>query len=208
MRLTYFLFLLICSLSFCQNSVFIKTGRNITEYTYTNELGDKASNISSDFGNSYSFGYSKNLKYKLNKHSFVYDSEISFDEFNSSVYSKNLLVHWRTIYGSINNALLIPILNPKKFNLYFKLGGNVSTIIYGKQELDNLIYDLKNTNSFKGIFLTGVIGIQAKYLVSEFGGFSVGYDELLGFNPSLNNPERFSISSSRIWLGVNFNLKK
>lgn len=208
MRYIYFSFFLFSLFSFSQNSIFLKSGRNLTKYSYTNELNIKANNISSDFGNSYSFGYSKQLKPKFTKFPLFYNCEIALDEFNSSVYNKNLLVNWRTLYAGVNNSMLITVLKPKNFKLDFKLGANISTIIYGKQVLDNQIYDIKNTDSFKGVFLTGVIGIQAKYSVSETGGLSIGYDRLNGFNPSLNASEKFSITSNRVWFGVYYNLKK
>lgn len=207
MKYSLYFFLLMCIGAHSQKSIFIKTGKNLTNYSYTNEFGSTASNLSSEFGNSYSMGYSKQLKYKLNKFPIVYDSEFSFDEFNASVYNKNLLVHWKTLYVGFDNSLLLQVLNSKKIKLDLKLGTTISKMIHGKQELGSEIFDLKKTNSFKGIFIGGVAGLQVKYFASDYGGFSLGYDYIYSFNPTLNGSEKFSISTNRICLGVIFNIK-
>ncbi len=59
MKYSLYFFLLMCIGAHSQNSIFIKTGKNLTNYSYTNEFGSSASNLSSEFGNSYSMGYSK-----------------------------------------------------------------------------------------------------------------------------------------------------
>jgi hypothetical protein len=88
-----------------------------------------------------------------------------------------------------------------------KLGATISNMIYGKQEIEGDIFDLKHTNSFRGIFMGGDLGIQAKYFTSDYGGFSLGYDYVYSFNPTLNGSEKFSISSNRLCLGIIFNIK-
>lgn len=207
MKYSLYFFLLICTVSHSQNSIFIRTGKNVSNYSYTNKFGNTFSDFSSEFGNSHSIGYSKLLKYKLNKFPIFYNSEFSFDEFSASVYNKNLSVHWKTLYVGFDNSLLLQVLNSKKIKLDLKLGSTVSKMIYGKQELDGEIFDLKKTNSFKGFFIGGVAGLQVKYLASDFGGFSLGYDYIYIFNPTLNGSEKFSISTNRIYIGVIFNSK-
>ena len=206
-----YLFLFIVVDANSQNSIFIKTGNNLTDFSYTNDFGTKASNISSEFGSSYSVGYSKNLKYKLNKLPIIYDSEISFDELNASVFNKNLQVHWKTIFVGVNNSLLLQLLNSKKTKLDLNLGANVSTMIYGRQEIGGEIFNLINTDSFKGIFIGGNLGIKVKYFASDFVGLSLGYDYLYRFNSTLafnsDSSEKFSISTNRVLLGVILNLK-
>lgn len=191
-----------------QSSFFIKTGKNLTNYTYTNALGGKASNLSSEFGNSYSIGFSKQFKNHLNNFPLMFDSEISFDENNASVFNKTLLTHWTTLYVGVNNSFLFQVLNSKKLKLGIRAGIDISTIVYGRQELGGEVFDLKKTNSFKGIFIGGFSGLQLKYFASEFGGFSFGYDHISSFNPNLNGSEKFSMSTNRMYLGVIFNLKK
>ena len=207
MKYSLYFFLLICIGAHSQNSIFIRTGKNVSNYLYTNKFGSTSSNLSSEFGNSYSVGYSKLLKYKLNKFPIVYNSEFSFDEFNASVYDKNLSVHWKTLYAGFDNSLLLQVLNSKKIKLDLKLGSTISKMIHGKQELGGEIFDLNKTNSFKGIFIGGVAGLQVKYFASDFGGFSLSYDYIHIFNPTLNGSEKISISTNSICIGVILNLK-
>ena len=82
----------------------------------------------------------------------------------------------------------------------------LSTMVRGTQELNGELFDIAQTDSFKGVFLTGIVGIQAQYNASEYGGLRMGYDYQYGFNPLLKSPEQFSTSTNRIWFGVVFNL--
>jgi hypothetical protein len=206
MKYYHYFFLLFITTTYSQNAIYFTTGRNFTTYSYTNSLDTQATNISSAMGNSYSLGYSKELNLKINKRSLFYDFELAIDELNSSVYNKNLLVNWNTVYTGFRNSLLFPIISHKQLRLDLKLGAMVSTMVQGTQELNGELFDLSQTDSFKGVFFSGIGGIQAQYNASDYSGLRLGYDYQYGFNPSLKSPEQFSTLTNRIWFGVVFNL--
>jgi hypothetical protein len=206
MKYYHFFFLLFITTTYSQSAIYFTTGRNFTKYSYTNILGNQATNISSSLGNSYSLGYSKNLNLKFNKRPIYYDFEWTIDELNSSVYNKNLFVDWNTVFTGVKNSLLFSIISHKQLRFHLKLGAMVSTMVRGTQELNGELFDLAQTDSFKGVFLSGIGGLQAQYNASDYGGLRIGYDFQYGFNPLLKKPEQFSTSTNRIWFGVVFNL--
>jgi hypothetical protein len=110
------------------------------------------------------------------------------------------------VYTGFRNSLLFPIISHKQLRLDLKLGAMVSTMVQGTQELNGELFDLSQTDSFKGVFFSGIGGIQAQYNASDYSGLRLGYDYQYGFNPSLKSPEQFSTLTNRIWFGVVFNL--
>jgi hypothetical protein len=92
--------------------------------------------------------------------------------------------------------------------LFLNAGLNLSTIIYGKQEINGAIYDLKSQDEFSGLTFVPYTGIHLKYKLNDFGYLSFGYGlsrSLILFNIS---QEKLTTSTNQILFGIHFNINK
>ena len=87
-----------------------------------------------------------------------------------------------------------------------KTGLNVSTLIYGKQEINGIYYDLMHQKEFSGIILESSLGLMVKYNISSYGGLSLGYDYCQSINLSNSSKEKLSFATNQVELGVHFNI--
>jgi hypothetical protein len=83
---------------------------------------------------------------------------------------------------------------------------NLSSIIYGKQEINGAVYDITNNSEFSGLKLIPYLGFKAKYRIKDYGYISIGYNHSVSFKPSLTNTEYLNISTNQIVFGLHFNV--
>ena len=53
------------------------------------------------------------------------------------------------------------------YGFYFNLGVNVSHIIDGQQKINGETFDLISNDEFKGLFVQPIIGLDAKYYITN-----------------------------------------
>jgi hypothetical protein len=111
------------------------------------------------------------------------------------------------IHGGLSYSLLTnKNISKKDFDVLVRAALNASTLVYGKQELNGLYYDLMNQKEFSGIILEPSIGIATKYAFSSFGSLSLGYNFCQSVNITNNSQEKLSFLTNQIELGLNFNI--
>jgi hypothetical protein len=193
-------------------SFYLKTGRNFTNYTFTDAQGTTTKLLLPDMGNSYIIGFATAFpNNKLNhngEHSrFSYEFGMSLDEYNSAVGVTGSSLKWKTEYAGLNNAFLFSLLKTKFFVFDAKVGLNIGGIVYGKEEINGIIHDLKDIDGFRGILFCSNLGIQVKFLASENGYITLGYENRRSLNTTTVYPEKFSMESNQVSIGVYFKIK-
>jgi hypothetical protein len=198
----YLFFLaLITSYQVFSQEVYIRPGKNYTKYNYKNALLQSSSNLQSGTGNSYVVGI---IKPFVNKH-VLYDLGISLNEYNAVGGTSATSYRWDTQYlGASANIYYSFFPNSKNINLLFNCGLGGSTIIYGKQEIDGIYYDLAHQKEFSGIWIGSLAGIQVKYQIVSFGYLSLDYSVIQNLNVSNTTKEKVSFSTQQIALGFYF----
>ncbi|GAQ50171.1 hypothetical protein FPK15_contig00121-0002 [Flavobacterium psychrophilum] len=88
-------------------------------------------------------------------------------------------------------------------NLKGKLGFNVSHIISGTQNNNNIVHDLTKEKEFKGIFIQPLAGLEVAYVISDLVYISFDINKMMGFN-TVNNPEKLSFSTNQFLIGFHF----
>ena len=204
MKRTVLFLLLIISGSLWAQNIYLKTGVNHSSYHYKSDAGEQTDDFQSELGNAYEIGYKSPL---FNSSRFSYDVGLIFNEYNAIVGVPNANLKWKTGYVGIQSTILYPIINVESFSINLKAGGGLNTILYGKQDINGVVYDIKNNNDFNGVVLHAVLGLQANLKASEFCHLSVGYNYLKTFN-TLKKPEQFYIESSQIMFGVHLTAVK
>ncbi|WP_417940856.1 hypothetical protein [Flavobacterium sp. RS13.1] len=201
------LILLLVSINLFSQEVYFNTGKNYTNYRYKNADGQQRKDLQVGTGNFYEIGLKKPLGLKK----VSYEFGLSFNEYNAIGSSSDNSYRWDTqylgIHGGLSYSLLTNKNKPEKgFDILLGAGLNASTIVYGKQELNGIYYDLMNQKEFSGILLQPSVGLVAKYAFSSVGSLSLGYNFCQSINITNNSDEKLTFRTNQIKLGFNFKI--
>lgn len=199
--------LLLASLNLFSQEIYFTTGKNYTKYNYKDANLQSNANLQSGTGNFYEVGLNKPLG--INKVS--YELGVSLNDYNAIGGNSANYYRWDTQYLGIHTGLSYSLLTnknkPKKdFDVLVGTGLNVSTLIYGKQEINGLYYDLMDQKEFSGIILESSVGLAAKYAFSSYGSLSLGYNFCQSVNITNTSKEKLSFTTNQLELGVYFNI--
>lgn len=201
----YLLFIVLiasCQL-FSQEAHFL-AGSNFTKYTFKSSEGTLTTQLQSGTGSTYEMGYSMPLKIqKIN-----YSVGITLNDYNAIAGSPSESYRWDTKYIGIQNALSYNFTVSNDFQLVLKGGVNLSTIIYGKQNINGVVYDLMGQDEFSGIFLSPSVGVNARYKLNDFGYLSLGYAFSKSINVFNTSEDKLSFNTDQILFGIHFNINK
>jgi uncharacterized protein YueI len=195
LKLIFVFFILIQIKSFSQ-SIYLKLDKNISRFDFVSSEGKMDSDIQSNIGSGFEVGYST-LLYKKHPR-FSYSGGITYNEFNASVGTSANLIKWQTVYLGVKNSITYTFIKIKKGSLGIKLGQNISKLIFGKEEVNGILFDIKNQKDFKGILLQNVAGLEAKYLISDKIDFGLGYNYMYSIDLASKAPQKFSIVTQQL----------
>ena len=184
--------------------VFFITGSNITKYNFSSEQGEMTTPLFSGIGSVYEIGYMRPLK----NNRFSHTIGINLNEYNAVAGDFANSYKWNTKYLGVNNSLDFTVPLTTNFKLLLKAGINLSTIIYGRQEINGAYYDLVSQDEFSGLIFVPYSGIHLKYKINDLGYLSFGYGlskSLILFNIS---QEKLTTSTNQILFGIHFNINK
>ena len=179
--------------------VYFLTGSNFTKYNFTSEQGSIATSLETGTGTMYEMGFTRPLKNKR----FSYTVGLNLNEYNVVAGSLANSYSWETKYLGVNNSLDLNVPLTSNFKLFFKVGLNLATIIYGKQSINGAIYDLRSQDEFSGLTFIPYTGVHK---LNDFGYLSFGYGlskSVILFNIS---QEKLTISNNQILFGIHFNI--
>ena len=159
-----------------------------------------ATQLQSGTGSSFEMGYS----IPLNDEIIFYDVSFTLNEYNAVAGSSANSYKWDTKYIGVQNALSFNF--PVTYNFQFALNGglNLSTIIYGKQISDGVVYDLMGQDEFSGMLISPFVGANARLLFDDLGFLSLGYSFSKSLNPFNVSPDKLSFSTNQILFGIHF----
>ena len=221
-----FLFLIAINLAHSQDGVYLNMGKNFSSFSYKNRANDIVKMRINGVGDSYELGYSMPFKYK-NFKELRYSGSATLNDYNAVGISNLNILDWKTTYFGIQNTVDYQFYEAYFFFLSAKAGLNMSTILRGKQVVNNsvtnlvrqnefsgtrLVTELLTTclvrqNEFSGLVFHPIIGVYAKYYLSKNGYLSVGYNLSKSFKLG-NNTDNVSINNGQILFGGYFDLIK
>lgn len=194
-------FLIATGQLFSQEAYFL-TGSNFTKYAFNSSDGAMTTPLQSGVGSTYEMGYSIFLK----NHNMSYSAGIALNEYNAMAGSPSNSYAWDTKYIGIQNALSYNYPVTNDLQLGVKLGVNLSTIIYGKQNINGAIHDLKNQAEFAGIVYSSFVGFQTNYKVNDLAYLSLGYALSKNLNLFNTTSDNLSFTTKQILFGIHFNI--
>jgi hypothetical protein len=192
-----------------QEGLYFNLGKNFSSFSYTNKSAYSDKLAINGVGDAYEIGYSKPLKYKnFNTFKdFRYSGSITLNDYNTIAESAVNHLEWKTTYLGLQNTVDYQFYDAFHFFLSAKAGLNVSTLLSGKQTINNSGYNLVHQNEFSGLVVQPLVGIYAKYYLSKKGYLSMGCN--LSKSVKLgNNTDHVSINNTQILFGGYFDLIK
>lgn len=87
------------------------------------------------------------------------------------------------------------------FNFFIQTGLQLSALIDGSQKIDNIIYDLKGVEDFKGLWLSPVFGAKIRFDASDIISLILTYNYIPMINIT-DSEEDFKITSSQLSFGI------
>lgn len=199
------LLLIVCFLT-CQwmssQELFLLSGKNLTSYDYKTSSGVTNLVLKSKTGSNYELGYEYVFNEKIS-----YITSITLNQFNSLSTNEAKSYTWNTSYLGIQNAAAYTLLKTEnELELKLKAGINISSIIDGNEEINGVIYDIKKIPEFSGVFIQPVIGLDLRYVVTDYVILSLGYNFSKAFKFSHTSEEKLSFTNNQVQLGIHFPL--
>lgn len=186
---------------FSQKAYFL-AGSNITSYSFKSSVGEMTTQLQSGTGSSYEIGYTSALK----NQKIFYDISLTLNDYNAMAGTPANNYKWETKYMGVQNAISFNLAVAKSFRLMLNGGINLSTIIYGKQTSNGVVYDLMSQDEFSGVLISPFIGAQTRYQLNDLGYLSLGYSFSKSLNPFNVSPDKLSFNNNQILFGIHFNI--
>jgi len=182
-------------------SIFIKTGRNLTNYTFGST---SLVQLQDEIGQTYEFGYTS--KQTTDKR-FYYGFSAGIDDYNASGSIAGTNLSWETTYANVKGLGYLQLLNNDKNGVALKGGLGLATLIHGRQQIDGVRYNLSRQDEFKGMFICPQIGLSYNLSLNKDVSLRLDYDYArqlsMGKNP---NPKlQFNNHSLRLGFSVDLN---
>lgn len=184
--------------------VYFLTGSNFTKYNFKSSNEPMVTALQSGTGSNYEIGY----YFPLNSDEFSYSAGITLNEFNALAGSPANNYQWNTKYLGAQSALNYTYSVSNAFQIALKGGLNLSKIIYGKQNINGVIYDLIDQKEFSGVFVSYFAGTHFNYKFNDLGYISLGYGLFNSINTSNSTQEKVAFNSTQIQFGIHFNINK
>lgn len=182
--------------------IYLQTGKNYTKYDYKSNSSSSPS-LQSGSGNFYEIGYITTL----NNEKLKYAVGLSLNEYNAIGGDINSSYSWNTQYMGVENTFSIAFVNWKGLQASANGGVGISTLIYGKQNLNGQYLDLSSQKEFKGLWIAPKLGLTASYNVDNDIYLSLGYAYSKSFNVSNSTDEKLSFNNNQIQFGVHFTFR-
>lgn len=201
----HILFLLLTFTAHSQG-VFFNLGKNFSSYSYRNRSSFSEKIKINGIGDAYELGYTAPLKYK-NLKELKYSASLTLNEYNAIGVSSTNKLSYTTAYLGVQNTIDYQFYESFYFFLSARVGLNAATILRGKQEIDNSVYNLVHQKEFSGLVIRPMVGVYAKYYLTKTGYLSAGLNLSKGLKLG-NNSDNVTINNSQIVFGGYFDLIK
>jgi len=190
---------IIISNSYSQEVYFL-AGTNITKYSFSSDLGTMKTPLFSGTGSVYEFGYTRPISFEHFSHTIG----INLNDYNVAAGDFANSYKWNTKYLGLNNSLDFDFTVIEDVQLVLKGGLNLSTIIYGRQEVNGALFDIMKRNEFSGLIFIPYTGLNLKYNINDNEYLSFGYAVSKSFKLFNSSNEKLSTTSNQIVIGIHF----
>lgn len=184
-------------------SIFIKSGRNLTNYKLSGTTNTPVF-LQNEIGQSYEFGY---LSKQKDSKRYYYGISLGLEQFNATGgnYSPNNLV-WETNYALVKGLGYYEIFEKSNHQLSLKGGLGLATLIHGRQEINGTRYDLLKQQEFNGLFVSPQIGASYRLKINNDISMLLDYDYANQFSVTNSSEQKLKFINHSLSLGFNVNI--
>lgn len=183
-------------------TVYLRNGKNFTDFKFIQSDGIESPGFQKGVGDAYDLG----IRYILLKEESNLFGEVGLilNEYNAFVGIKSNYITWKTYYVGIQNSVVYSFLNRNNYFMGIKLGANVNKILYGKEEINGIFYDLRKEDDFKRFLFQYVVGLDVKYNVNNQISIGLGFSLINSSNLSNLDSTKFFINNKQIMASIFF----
>lgn len=183
-------------------SVFIKSGRNLTNYKLSGAVNNPVF-LQNEIGQNYEFGYLSNQK----DNSFYYGVSLGLEQYNATGgnYSANNLV-WETNYANLKGLGYFKVLDNDINQIAIKGGLGLATLIHGRQEINGARYDLLKEAEFKGLFISPQLGLAYSMKINSDINIHLDYDYANQISLTNRSQQKLKFINYSLSLGFSINI--
>ncbi|WP_213520430.1 hypothetical protein [Nonlabens sp.] len=178
--------------------VFIKTGKNSTEFNFSSPNNNPEISYRTGSGGFYEIGYLFNFE----NEKLTYSVGLTYNEWNASASYLDNSYTWETNYLGIQHIGSYQLYASTDLEVEVVAGVNTATIIRGDQFINTSYFDIKNSEEFSGIVVQPLLGASLKYFVFEEISLSLGYNFSKVYNLSNSTDEKLIINNSQFQFGL------
>lgn len=181
-------------------SIFIKTGRNLTNYTFNST---SLANLQNEIGQTLELGYTG---YRPNNKRFYYGLSAGIEEYNASgiILGSNLV--WETTYANVKGLAYYELLHNEKNGIAIKSGLGLATMMHGRQQIDGKRYDLLKQDEFKGVFISPQIGLSYHMTINRMVSLCLDYDYAHQFSLTNTTDQKLQFINHSLSVGFSIDL--
>ena len=176
---------------------YFSVGKNFTTYNYTNSLGVSNANVSPGSGNYYEVGYVLTLDKQ-----FSIGSAVTLNEYNATGGNSLNNYSWDTNYLGFQEVFKYTAYEDNDYSIKLNAGLNLNHIINGQQKINGQTIDLTKEKEFRGIFMQGILGIEASYLVQRYIALGICYNYSRSTNLSNGSDQKVNFSNSQLQFNI------
>ena len=184
--------------------VYFLTGSNFTKYNFNSQVEPMVTALQAGTGSFYEVGYD----FSLNSDVLSYSLAFTLNEYNALAGTPVASYSWQTKYAGAQMSLNYLQKVTKRFKFGLRAGLNISKIIYGKQNINGVIYDLSDQKEFSGLYFSYFGGASVNYKLNDSGYLSFGYGYSNGLNTANSTQEKVIFNNQQILFGIHFNINK
>ena len=153
--------------------IYLKTGKNYTNYKYTS-FSPLPSSIDLNAGQGvfYEFGINNFFK---KEGVLGYKIGFSLNEYNAIASSISNFYSWNTSSMGVQGMAFFRPIKKSRLNLDLFGGLLFNKMIYGKQIINNTVYDLHSSNEFNGIYVHPIVGTELGIRCIDKMSILIGY---------------------------------
>jgi hypothetical protein len=188
------------STSYAQRAYF-STGTNFSSFNFISP-NPMLTPLVGGTGSNHEMGLSKILK----PESLSYSVGVNLNEYNAMAGDFANSYSWNTKYFGLNNSIEYSIPLVGNFRVILQGGLNLSTIVFGKQAINGVYYDLIDQKEFAGLNLAPHVHLAFTAPMKDIGFISLGYGVNKSFFPLNNSEEKLSITTKQFVFGLHFNI--
>lgn len=171
-------------------------GQTYSSFLFKDSQGNNDQKF--NYMNGYTFGL--NMAFRVKTKHFI-RPELTFHQSGATtIYGGNEL-KWKLNYASVNFGYLFRLINEEnrfRFSVQSGIAIGFNYFFSGTQKINDLSYNLRDTDAFKPIDLTGSFLLQGKYNITQSFHAGIEYRFNTGLTQIENSDAEFGQSTRNI----------